>query len=500
MSVSQEVLNSLTHVHFDNKIEKNGSSLGSRSIFWKEMTMSDSKLIQTKAANRAVLHRVIFRLHFYAGILVAPFVLILAITGAIYLYVTEIEDIAHPDWRFIKEAGPHLPPHKIIEGALAAFPDTVATRVDLPTAPKRTAVVFLTPEIGEPFRVYVDPVSGIANGSFIYGQTLVGFADRMHGSLLMGETGDLIVELASCWTIVLILTGLYLWWPRTPNKVWGVFLPRLGKGRPFWRDLHALTGIWTSGLLLFLILSGLPWASNWGGYLQGIMTSMGVGYPASYRTHMNHDAIETDPVQTLAETTPGISWAMEPAPAPHSEHTHKMPISVKEVSAILEGVGLTTAYRLSLPKDAHDVFTAYTYPDQPEGQRTIHLDQYSGEVINNVGFADYGIGAKTVELGVAIHMGNYFGIPNQLLMLFAALGAAMLSLSGPIMWMKRRKTGLGAPKPLGSNQMIWSVAFLLLALGVIFPTLGITALILFVVERLLLSRIAPVRSWLGLAQ
>jgi uncharacterized iron-regulated membrane protein len=42
-------------------------------------------------------------------------------------------------------------------------------------------------------------------------------------------------------------------------------------------------------------------------------------------------------------------------------------------------------------------------------------------------------------------VGNYFGVPNQILMLIAALGGAAMSISGPILWLKRRKTGLGAP-------------------------------------------------------
>lgn len=161
--------------------------------------------------------------------------------------------------------------------------------------------------------------------------------------------------------------------------------------------------------------------------------------------------------------------------------------------------GLTTAYRLIYPRDEHDVFTAYTYPDRPQGQRNIHLDQYTGKVINDVSFADYGPGAKAVELGVQIHMGNYFGGPNQILMLLAALGGAALSVTGPIMWLKRRKAGLGAPEPIASQGTVRSVILLLVIPGLLFPTLGVTALFILAVERFVLRRIPPVRDWLGLA-
>ncbi|MDP3736022.1 MAG: PepSY domain-containing protein, partial [Hyphomonadaceae bacterium] len=162
--------------------------------------------------------------------------------------------------------------------------------------------------------------------------------------------------------------------------------------------------------------------------------------------------------------------------------------------------GLTTAYRLTYPKNEHDVFTAYTYPDQPEGQRTIHLDQYTGEVVNDVAFADYGVGAKAVELGVQIHMGNYFGVPNQLLMLVATLGAAMLAVTGPIMWLVRRKKGLGAPAPFRARGVRWGFYGALLVQGVLFPLMGATLLLVLLVERLVLARVPVTRAWLGLTQ
>lgn len=462
--------------------------------------MLSAEQIRTEASSKARLHRAMFRLHFYAGLIVAPFVLILSLTGAIYLFVTEIEDALHPSWRFVQEQGAHLPPERIVQGALAAYPHARPTRVDLPTAPDRTAVVFLTPHEGDPFRVYVDPVSGQALGSFVYESTLIGFADRLHGSLMLGDKGDLIVELASCWAIVMIITGLYLWWPRTSNKLFGVFIPRLRKGRLLWRDLHAVTGVWVSLLLLFLIITGLPWATSWGSTLERLMSNAGIGYPASYRAHISHIATASIPPRTLAETTPGIPWTLEHAPAPHSAHASTTPIDVGQATRIFAREGLTTAYRLVYPKDAHDVFTAYTYPDKPEGQRNIHLDQYSGAVLNDVSFSDYGVGAKAVEWGVQLHMGNYFGVPNQILMLFAALGGAALSITGPVMWLKRRKAGLGAPEPSASAGIVWSTVALLIALGVIFPALGVTALCIFILERLVLSRISTVQNWLGLAR
>src|SRR3546814_4622066 len=61
----------------------------------------------------------------------------------------------------------------------------------------------------------------------------------------------------------MILTGLYLWWPRGRGLA-GVVWPRLSLGgRAALRDLHAVTGFWVSGLALILLATALPWTDVW---------------------------------------------------------------------------------------------------------------------------------------------------------------------------------------------------------------------------------------------
>jgi uncharacterized iron-regulated membrane protein len=91
---------------------------------------------------------------------------------------------------------------------------------------------------------------------------------HLHGSLLLGDRGSMLVELAGSWRVVMFLTGFCLWLPRGRRALSGVVYPRLdAKGRVFWRDLHAVSGFWVSSVTLFMLLSGLPWAVSWGNYL-----------------------------------------------------------------------------------------------------------------------------------------------------------------------------------------------------------------------------------------
>jgi uncharacterized iron-regulated membrane protein len=84
-------------------------------------------------------------------------------------------------------------------------------------------------------------------------------------------------ELAAAWAVVMIITGLFLWWPRNANGLGGVLYPRLrAGGRTFWKDIHSVTGIYVSFFALFLLLSGLPWAKAWGAISKRSDTSVPV--------------------------------------------------------------------------------------------------------------------------------------------------------------------------------------------------------------------------------
>ncbi|PCG10831.1 peptidase M4 [Sphingomonas ginsenosidimutans] len=430
-------------------------------------------------------YRALWRWHFYAGLVVAPFLLILSITGAIYLFNDEIDDALYPARRFVPAHVASLPPSRLVDAALSAHPGKV-TRIDMPAAANRPAIVFVTPVAGDPLRVAVDPGSGRVLGDYIYTRTLVGMADTLHGSLMLGWWGGLVMELAAGWAIVLIATGLYLWWPRGRRGLAGVVFPRLHlRGRVVWRDIHAVTGVWTVALIAFLLLTGLPWAQVQGDVIRDMLSRVGGGYPVS---HATSNAPSSAPMKAALGSAP---WTLEGAPMPvsampsaHAEHMAPAGTTDRAAIAGLDAVVATLArdhalaggYRLFPPAGPTGVYTAYTYPDRPQGQRSLYFDRYSGRLIRDVGFADYGIGARAIELGVQLHMGNYFGTVNQIVMLLPCIGIVVLVVSGVAMWWKRRPAGrLAAPPRIPGARIAGAVA-ILTAAGVMMPVLGVSLL------------------------
>lgn len=377
------------------------------------------------SAHRRGFYRSVWRWHFYAGLLVMPLLLVLALTGAVYLFHDEIEDTAHASLRFAPQRSADLPLSRLIAAARAAYPGEV-TRIDVPADPRRTAQVFVTPTRGEPLRVFVDPGSARVHGAFVYTHTLVGFADTVHGSLMLGRVGDALVELAACWALLLIATGAYLWWPRGRGWRAALWPDWRARGRGFWRSLHASVGAWTAALIVFLILTGLPWAGVWGDLLRAGLQPLGLGYPAEHRHHVAA-------APRIGQAVSDAPWTLRDAPLPasHAHHHHgdsagARDVGIDAVARTLAARGLRADYRLSLPRGSDGVYTAVVYPDRPQGQRTVHVDRYTGAVAGDTGFADYGLGAKAVELGVQLHMGRYFGRANQIVMLLPCIGIVVL--------------------------------------------------------------------------
>lgn len=440
------------------------------------------------------LYRMIWRWHFYAGLIVAPFLLILSVTGAIYLFNDELNDALMPELQFVQPVAAPLPPSRLIAAAMAAVPG-VPTRIDMPATPDRPARVYVRPATGDPRQVMVHPGSARVLGSYVYTRTLVGFADVMHGSLTFGPWGDAVVELAACWALVLIATGLFLWWPRGRKSLAGIVWPRVRAwGRVFWRDLHDVTGMWTVALIAFLLLTGLPWAVVEGPLVRGAVTALGIGNEAA---RFGHEPAASKP---MGEALGRVPWSQATMPMPASDPAHaghgggshvigtRDPAAVAgadRIAAQAAARGLTRDYRLYLPSGPTGIYTVLTFPGRPEGQRTLQFDRWSGRLIAENGWDRYGVGAKAIELGVQIHMGRYFGLANQLLMLLPCIAIVVLVVSGVTMWWRRRPRGsFGAPQPVSGARLRGAVT-MLVAAGVVLPLFGASLIVLVLGDHLL---------------
>jgi uncharacterized iron-regulated membrane protein len=171
-------------------------------------------------------YRTIWRWHFYASLFVMPLVLVLATTGAIYLFKPQLD---RWEERGFSNLSPHgaVSPNAQLAAVIDANPGAQFHGYRLPARDGGAAMIHIGLADGRSMRdVYVSP-QGKVLGSIDPDSRISATVARIHGSLLIGKMGDWIVELAACWAIVMILSGLYMWWPRGQG-LQGVVWPRLG--------------------------------------------------------------------------------------------------------------------------------------------------------------------------------------------------------------------------------------------------------------------------------
>lgn len=435
----------------------------------------------TETPNRAAgaaLYRAVWRWHFIAGLVILPFVLILAVTGGIYLFKDEINDAAYTRLRLVEAGSTQLAPSQITAAALEAHPGTLYSYAP-PAAADRSAAVGIRGEDGLKDTVYVDPYSGTVLGHLwdggAAGSPAMYVVRKLHSLEYVGWFGNRLIELAAGWMVLLVGTGIYLWWPR--GRKLGTVSIKASRGRPWWRDLHAVTGIYTGAFIVFLAMTGLPWSGVWGGKFYDYAYALGLGMPDGY---WSGKPVSTVPVADVVNRAP---WIMEKQPLPLSGDSAGVPQALDSVVATVEGLGLVPGYAVSMPNGPDGVFTASVYPDDISDERVIHLDQYSGEVLYDAGLADLGALGWAAEWGISIHMGQAWGLANQLVLLAACAAMVMLCVSAAMMWWKRRPSGaLGVPQVPADWRIPRTLLLMAVAAGIFFPLVGLSMLVLAAVE------------------
>ncbi|HEK0910337.1 TPA: PepSY domain-containing protein [Pseudomonas putida] len=436
-----------------------------------------------------------WRWHFYAGLFVAPFMILLAITGIIYLFKPQLDTWMYRDLMVV-EAGPQRQSADTLLGQVRqAYPQGHVGQYLPPLNAVRSAQ-FVVHDGGRELNVFVDPYNAKVLGAQDGKQNLQAIARALHGELMVGTVGDRLVELAAGWGIVLVVSGLYLWWPRGRNSR-GVLWPRLSaRGRVLWRDLHAVSGFWGSALLLLMLLSGMTWTGLWGKQYADLWNR----FPAPMWNDVPKSDQQAGALNSAHRQT--VPWALENTPMPvsgaHAEHMghhdmHSAPaapqITLQQVEDLAKARGVAPGYSITSPSTAEGVFTIAVFADDPRNDATLHVDQYTGKVLADVRWHDYSPVARATELGVMLHEGKMFGPLNQIVILLVCLMILLGSVSGLVMWWKRRPSGgLGVP-PLRHDLPRWKTAVtVMLVLGVVFPLVGVSMVVMWVVDSLVVRR------------
>ncbi|WP_420826117.1 PepSY-associated TM helix domain-containing protein [Microbacterium excoecariae] len=440
------------------------------------------------------------RLHFYAGILVGPFILIAAVSGGLYAISPQIERVVYADVLRVPEADNTLSLADQISVALGEVGDDAVLSAVRP-APSNgdtTRVMFQEPGLGasESRAIFVDPGTGAVTGDLtVYGTSgalpVRTWIDYLHRNLHLGEAGRWYSELAASWLGIVALAGAALWIARIRTARQPKDMLRPNPRHRGYRRLfgwHASLGVWVVLGAVFLSATGITWSQAAGQNVSALRAALSWETPAVVTA--------LGDVEEPESADPHAGHGAAAAPAPDSATAN--PATFDGVWAIAKRENVSTGLvEIRPPAAEGEAWVVQeiqrSYPTEVD---TVAIDGRTMTVADTVDFADYPLMAKLARWGVDLHMGTMFGLANQIALLALASTLAAMVVLGYAMWWRRRPTrGFAAPPPRGAvRDAPWwgvaAVAAVAVGVGVFLPLVGWTLLAFVAVDvaRGLLSR------------
>lgn len=459
------------------------------------------------------LRPLLLRLHFYAGILAAPFVLVAAVTGLLYTLAPQLDALAYQGQLQVARVGEHpVALERQIAAARAAAPaDAVFGSVVLPVdADDTTRVVFTDPTLTDDRErtVFVDPYTGTVQGSLVtwFDSTpLVTWLDDLHRNLHLGDLGRHYSELAASWLGVLAVSGLVLWLATRRRRKRALLVPSTsGNGRGRLLSWHAVVGTWALVGLLFLSVTGLTWSRFAGDHFTAALTALRATAPEldtalrppdvnDPRTDASQSARQPAPAGPLPGSVSGPASGSVPGSGEQAER----------VVGIARAAGLDGPLKVTAPTGPATAWSVEQVDDLwPVRKDRAAVDPEAGVVTARADWADRPLLSQLSSLGVLAHMGILFGWVSQLALALLAAGVICLIVWGYRMWWLRRPTRVAGGRPLSppaavrrpSVGAVVALGAVAVAAGLAMPLLGVSLLAFLLVDAVLVGWHQPVRE------
>lgn len=459
--------------------------------------------MSTSATNPSALvaqrRSLLWRVHFWAALIASPFAVLAALTGILYIFTPQIEAQLHDHLDTVAPAGVMRPLDDVVQAANAAAPQgwvlhslspahepTDSARFaymppmganpaaaaggghnhggDKPAAAVPSSAMaakpapFLRPNFGFPGKamvVYVNPYTAEVLGSLAQEDRFREWSRKLHSSLLQGDGWRWMIELAASWLMVMLVTGIVLWWPRGNQPA----LPqKAARGRVAWKQWHAFLGVALSLMSAVILTTGLTWSKTAGGQIKWARDAANQAPPR----------IPADLAKSAAGAEPMLTW-----------------------EAALQAIRREAPHismQIMPPKGPSGVWRANQMDKgQPENRFDLLLDAYSGQRLYYSGWDQQTAFGKATAIGIPFHRGE-FGVWNQVVLVVFGLGVLFSIVSGWVMYFKRRAHGLAglprlAPGAWKSVSPLAVVATLFMLVSM--PLLAISGAVVAAIESVL---------------
>ncbi|WP_229802305.1 PepSY-associated TM helix domain-containing protein [Pontibacter akesuensis] len=367
-------------------------------------------------------------LHLWLGLGSGIVVFIVSITGCFYAFQQEIKDALEP-WRFVEvQHKPFVPPSQLLDTAQTYMPGQTPTGLTYSNQEGAAAVgyeglengkhtftaVFMNPYTGE----FLQKQQALGEGQFDFFQFVL---DGHRALWLPYEIGRPIVGIATLIFLVLLVTGLVMWWPRKWNKTnvkksfnikWNGSFKRVNY------DLHNVVGFYSLLFAFVLAVTGLVWSFGWFADSLYYVTSGGEAMPVHSHPHsdVSRAGMASDTVSALDK-----AWYKTLAQEPDAQGFFMTP-TLEHADDAIEVI----AYQ--------DHGSWYNRNEYYYDRYTLEHYRVKGDKYEEASFAD-----QLYMLNYDIHIGAVWGLPGKVLAFFLSLICASLPVTGFLVWWNKKK-------------------------------------------------------------
>ncbi len=362
--------------------------------------------------------KIIGKIHLWLGLSSGLLVLFLGITGCILAFEVEIRK-ATESFRNIKveEGKAYFPPSQLRTIAEKHLVAKKAWGVEYPGKGKAAIASYYDEEKYE--IVFLNPYSGEVLKHKNMNEDFFRIVLDGHFYLwLPHHIGQPILASATLVFLIMMITGLVLWWPR--NKAarkqrfsikWNASFTRKNY------DLHNVLGFYMTWIAIFIAITGLVFGFQWFANSLYWVTSGG-----EIRVEDKH------PVSDTTQKAANVNMA-DYLWAHHSKNIKPN-----------ESVGV---YFANLPTDPVEIVINHK-PGTYYNSDFFHYDRYSGKLVPAQGsydgkFEEAKLADKIVRMNYDIHVGAVLGLPGKILAFFGSLLAASLPVTGFMIWRGRNR-------------------------------------------------------------
>jgi uncharacterized iron-regulated membrane protein len=361
------------------------------------------------------MKKIASKLHLILGLASGLIVLIVSLTGALYVFEQEWRELTQAKYLYVeRQNGEEIPLSKVQQIMAQHYPNEKITNIRLGKSNDYDNVPTILVVTQKKLSISLNPYSGEVVGVRNMNNDMMSVAVQIHTNLLLGNVGEEIIKWNVLIFFIMVLTGLWLWMP--PNLSMLKWVMRFKKNqKPFQRnyDLHRILGFYASFILLIISSTGIWW----------VFESV---------QHVVYDVTKSP--KTLLEKV-----KQPKAPSQYSG-SFSIEKAFEMVNQDPDNADWTQAF-IQLPKDSATtlaILLRFPY-GMVRKQNRISFDQFTGAILRADMYKNYSAADKIRVSNFDWHTGRIGGFFTKILYLVAALFAASLPVTGFLIWWGRRK-------------------------------------------------------------